>query len=51
MANKRVRLVRCCIVNGSGKTVYCKPDITQKGVVSSEWVLYKDNLGHGSEKT
>lgn len=42
MANKRVRLVRCCVVNGSGKPVYCKPETTQKGAVSSEWVLYRD---------
>ncbi|HZQ25288.1 MAG TPA: site-specific integrase [Terriglobales bacterium] len=41
MANKRVRLVRCCVVNGSGKTIYCKPEITGKGQVSSEWVLFK----------
>ena len=35
MANKRVRLVRVCVVNGNRKPVYCKPETTRKGSVSA----------------
>jgi len=41
MANKRVRVVRLCVIDGGEKPVYCKPETTPKGSVSAEWVLFK----------
>jgi len=37
MANRRVRLVRNVKLNG--KPIFVAPDITPKGVISSEMVL------------
>ncbi|MGA8190086.1 MAG: hypothetical protein WB776_19340, partial [Candidatus Sulfotelmatobacter sp.] len=39
MANRRVRLVRSVKING--KAVFCAPETTPKGSISSEIVLYK----------
>ena len=39
MANRRVRIVRSVKING--KATFCAPDITPRGVVSSEIVRYK----------
>jgi hypothetical protein len=41
IANKRVRIVRVCVLNGNDKPVYCRPEITGKGSTSAEWVLFK----------
>jgi hypothetical protein len=39
MANRRVRVVRSLKIDG--KAVFCAPDTTPKGAISSEFVLYK----------
>ena len=39
MANRRVRVVRSLKIKG--KAVFCAPDTTPKGAISSEIVLYK----------
>jgi integrase/recombinase XerD len=39
MANRRVRVVRSLKIDG--KAVFCAPDTTPKGAISSEIVLYK----------
>ena len=39
MANRRVRVVRSLKIDG--KAVFCAPDTTPKGAISSEFVIYK----------
>jgi len=39
MANRRVRVVRSLKIDG--KAVFCAPDTTPKGAISSELIIYK----------